>query len=153
MRPPDNLVVGGGRARPVPCVLEGLDLGSAGGACLFAEEDVVGAVGVERWVQVYQVDGVVRDVVAEDVQVIAVVEDVRLHVHCGEILARMAGRGARPCAPTWAAARVPSPAAATSAATPRSWPRSPGWSARSTCGRGARRGGAAGRSGAPETSD
>lgn len=46
---------------------------------VLAKENVVGAVGFEGRVQVYEVDGLVRDVVAEDVRVVAVVEDVGLH--------------------------------------------------------------------------
>ena len=76
----DYLVVGmRGRLAPVPGVLEGLDLGVADGSGLFAEEDVVGGLGVEGRVEVDEVDRVVRDVVAEDLEVVAVVEDVGLH--------------------------------------------------------------------------
>jgi hypothetical protein len=38
------------------------------------------ALGVERGVKVNEVDGVVWDVLAEDVEIVAVVEDVRVHV-------------------------------------------------------------------------
>ena len=34
---------------------------------------------VEGWVEVDEVDGVVRDVMAKDVEVVVVVEDVGLH--------------------------------------------------------------------------
>ncbi len=65
-------------------------MSSSGRPARLAEEDVVGAIGVERRVQVYEVDGLIRDVVPEDVQVIAVVEDVG--VHRGQILPRGRGR-------------------------------------------------------------
>ena len=74
----------------MPSVLERLYLRFAGGARGLAKENIVGTVGVERRVQVDEVYRLVRKVFAvpEDVQVIAVVEDVG--VHCGEILPRRA---------------------------------------------------------------
>jgi len=72
VRAADDLVVGlGRRFAPVPSVLEGLDLGVADGAGLLAEEDVVGGLGVEGRVQIDEVDRVVGDVMAQDVEVVA----------------------------------------------------------------------------------
>ncbi len=51
----------------------------ADGAGLFAEKYVVVGVRVEGRVEVDDVDALVGDVVAEDVEVVAVVEDVGLH--------------------------------------------------------------------------
>ena len=80
VRAADDFVVGlGGGFAPVPGVFEGFDLCVADGAGLFAEEDVVGGLGIEGWVEVDEVDGVVGDVMAKDVEVVAVVEDVGLH--------------------------------------------------------------------------
>ena len=49
------------------------------GAVFFGEEDVVVGVGVEGRIKVDQVHRFVVDVAAEDVEVVAVVEDVGLH--------------------------------------------------------------------------
>jgi hypothetical protein len=49
-------------------------------AALFLEEDVVGGVGVEGWVEVNQINARVRDVVAKNFQVIAKIELV-LSIH------------------------------------------------------------------------
>ena len=66
----------------MPGVLQkGLDLAVADGAGFFAEEHVVERFGVEGRVEVDEVYGVVGDVMAEDVEVVAVVEDVGFH--CG----------------------------------------------------------------------
>ena len=73
----DHVLEGGlGLPAPVPGVLEGGDLGGGFLAGALAEEDVVGGVGVEGRVQVDEVDGLVGDVLAEDVQVVAEVEAV-----------------------------------------------------------------------------
>ena len=64
----DHLVVRlRGRFAPVPGVFEGLDLGVADSAGLLAKEDVVGSLRVEGRVEVDEVDGVVGDVMAEDI--------------------------------------------------------------------------------------
>lgn len=42
------------------------------------EEDVVGAVRVEGWIQVDQIHGFIGDVVAEDIEVVTVVKSVHL---------------------------------------------------------------------------
>ena len=60
----------------MPSVLEGLDLGVADGAGLFAEEDVVISLGVEGRVEVDEVDGLVGTVSPEHVEIVAVVEQV-----------------------------------------------------------------------------
>ncbi len=59
---------------PLPAVFEGGNLGGGAAAVFFGEEDVVVLAGVEGWVEVDEVDGLVRDVVAEDFEVVAVVE-------------------------------------------------------------------------------
>ena len=59
---------------PLPGVLEGADLGGGAGAVLFGEEDVVVLAAVEGRVEVDEVDGLVLDVAAQDVEVVAVVE-------------------------------------------------------------------------------
>jgi len=60
----------------VPGVLEGQQLGIGGIARLVAEDDVVVAVGVEGRVEVDQVDGGIGQVATQDVEVVAVIEDV-----------------------------------------------------------------------------
>jgi hypothetical protein len=60
----------------VPGVLEGQQLGIASLARLVAEDDVVVAVGVEGRVEVDQVDAGIGQVATQDVEVVAVVEDV-----------------------------------------------------------------------------
>ena len=73
----DVLLVGALRLLgPLPGVGEGLDLGRGVFAGLFAEEDVVGSVGVKGRVEIDQVHRLVGDVVAEDVEVVAVEEGV-----------------------------------------------------------------------------
>jgi hypothetical protein len=63
----------------MPCVVEGDELSVALVAGLILEDDVVVTVRVEGRVEVDQVDGLFGDVSApKDVQVVAVVEDVRL---------------------------------------------------------------------------
>jgi hypothetical protein len=66
---------------PLPTVFEGGDLGGAARAVLLGEKDVVVLTGVEGWVEVDEVDGLVGDVVAEDFEVVAVVELVLLVGH------------------------------------------------------------------------
>jgi hypothetical protein len=60
----------------VPGVLEGQQLGTGGIARLVAEDDVVIAIGVEGLVEVDQVDGGSGQVATQDVEVVALVEDV-----------------------------------------------------------------------------
>ena len=62
---------------PLPGVGEGLDLGGGLLAGLLPEEDVVAGVGVEGRVEIDEVHGLVGDVVAQDGEVVAVVEGVR----------------------------------------------------------------------------
>jgi hypothetical protein len=78
----DDLFVGaGGFFVPLPGVLEGGDLGGGAATILFGEEDIVVLAGVEGRVEVDEVDGLVGDVVAQDLEVVAVVELV-LVVFC-----------------------------------------------------------------------
>jgi len=60
----------------VPGVLEGQQLGIGGVARLIAEDDVIVAVAVEGRVEVDQVNGGIGHVATQDVEVVAVVEDV-----------------------------------------------------------------------------
>ena len=71
----DDLLVGErGLLVPLPCVLEGGDLGGGAGAVFLGEEDVVVLAGVEGRIEVDEVDGLDGDVVAEDGEVVAVEE-------------------------------------------------------------------------------
>jgi hypothetical protein len=60
-----------GKLIPVPGVSEGANLRARLLARLVAEQDVVRRVRVERRVEVDEVDGLRRDVVAQDSQVVA----------------------------------------------------------------------------------
>ena len=80
----DDVLVGAlGVESPVPGVVKGGDLGGGVLAGAFFEQDVVGGVGVERRVEVDEVDRLVRDVLAEDGEVIAEVELVGPGGHLG----------------------------------------------------------------------
>ena len=71
----DDLLVGErGLLVPLPCVLEGGDLGGGARAVLLREEDVVVLAGVEGRIEVDEIDGLAGDVVAEDGEVVAVEE-------------------------------------------------------------------------------
>jgi hypothetical protein len=78
----DLFVAAGGFFVPLPGVLEGGDLGGGAGAVLFGEEDVVVLTGVEGRVELDEVYGLVGDVVAEDLEVVAVVELVFFVIRC-----------------------------------------------------------------------
>ncbi len=65
-----------GLVRPVPGVLEGFDLRLAGVALGGLEEEVVVALGIKGRVEVDEVHGFGGDAVAQDVEVVAVVEVV-----------------------------------------------------------------------------
>jgi hypothetical protein len=65
-----------GRWTPVPGILEGQQLGIGGIARLVAEDDVVVAIRVEGRVEVDQVDGGIGQVATQDIEVVAVVEDI-----------------------------------------------------------------------------
>jgi hypothetical protein len=60
----------------VPGILEGRDLGFRLLPALVLEQHVVGAVGIERRVEIDQVDRFVRDMLAQDRQVVAVEEGI-----------------------------------------------------------------------------
>ena len=66
------LVDGFGVDVPMPGIFKGIYLGSGLVAGFVFEEDVVVAVGVERWVKVDEVDGFIGDVLAKDGEVIAI---------------------------------------------------------------------------------
>jgi hypothetical protein len=59
---------------PVPRVLEGADLAGGVGAVFLVEEGVVALGGVEGRVQIDEVHGLVFEVTAQDVEVVAVVK-------------------------------------------------------------------------------
>jgi len=61
---------------PGPRILERLDLACGALAVVLGEEDVVGGVAVERRIEVDEVDRPVGDVAPQDVEIVAVVEDV-----------------------------------------------------------------------------
>lgn len=90
----DDFLIGGfGVHVPLPCVFEGHDLGAGAGAVFFGEEDVVVLAAVEGRVEVDEVDGFVLDMLAEDAEVVAVIELVLLcGLHGGVILTRITGR-------------------------------------------------------------
>ena len=58
----------------VPGVLKGHDLRGGAGAVALGEEDVVVLAAVEGRVEIDEVDGLVLDVLAQDDEVVAVVE-------------------------------------------------------------------------------
>ena len=60
----------------MPGIIEGGDLCRRLFAALFAEQDVIGGVGVEGRVEVDQVNAFSVDVLAQDVEVVAEVEFV-----------------------------------------------------------------------------
>ena len=63
----DDVLVGAhGVDVPLPCVLEGVNLGAGLGAVFFGEEDVVVLAGVEGRIEVDEIDGLVLDVALED---------------------------------------------------------------------------------------
>ena len=69
----DDLVEGVlGMVVPVPGVLEGLDLRVGAVAGLRLEQDVVIGVRVERRVEVDEVDALARDMLAQNVEIVAV---------------------------------------------------------------------------------
>ena len=78
----DDFLVGAlGVHVPLPGVFEGHDLRGGAGAVALGEEHVVVLAAVEGRVEVDEVDGLVLDVLAQDGEVIAVIETVLLH--CG----------------------------------------------------------------------
>ena len=81
----DHFVGALGIEVPLPCVLEGVNLGAGLGAVFLCEENVVVLSGVEGRVEVDKIDGFVFDVALEDFVVVAVVELVLLGGHgCDE---------------------------------------------------------------------
>jgi hypothetical protein len=62
-----------------------IEIGIGGVARLVAEDDVVVAIGVEGRVEVDQVDGGIGQVATQDVEVVAVVEDVGLRRPLGDL--------------------------------------------------------------------
>ena len=70
-----DLTVGAlGLLVPMPGVVEGMNLGGGPFAARLLEQNVVRGVGVERRVEVDEIDALIRDVLPQDVQVIAKVE-------------------------------------------------------------------------------
>ena len=66
-----------GGSGPVPGIAERFDLRGRLAAALLFEQDVVIAVGVERRIEVDQIDGGAREVLLENVEVVSVVQ--RIH--------------------------------------------------------------------------
>lgn len=66
---------------PFPCIFEGHDLRSGTGAVALGEEDVVVLAAVEWRIEIDEVYGFVLDVLAQDGEVVAVIETVVFH--CG----------------------------------------------------------------------
>ncbi len=62
----DFFVSAHGVGVPLPCVLEGVDLGAGLRAVFLGEEDVVVLAGVEGRIEVDEIDGLVLDVAPED---------------------------------------------------------------------------------------
>lgn len=67
-----------GFALPVPCpgIRKGLNLACGFAFVFFREEDVVIGIGIERRVQINEVDGFVFDMQTHHVQIIAIIEQV-----------------------------------------------------------------------------
>ena len=73
----NKLVIGAfGGDTPVPGIIESLELGIGGLAAFVFEEDVIGAVGIERRVEVDEVYALSGNVFTQDGEVVAVVEGV-----------------------------------------------------------------------------
>ena len=71
----DDLLVGErGLFVPLPCVLEGGDLGGGARAVLLGNQDVVVLAGVEGRIEIDEIDRLRGDVVAEDGEVVSVEE-------------------------------------------------------------------------------
>src|SRR5271157_2757788 len=84
----DDFLVGAfGVHVPLPRVLECHDLRAGTGAVFFREEDVVVLAAVERRVEVDEVHRLILDVLAQDLEIVAVIEFVLFH--CGSILTRI----------------------------------------------------------------
>jgi len=87
---------------PAPGVLEGPDLRGRPGAVVLGEQDVVVLVALERRVEVDEVNRLVLDIAPEDIEIVAVVQDVLSHDSSSHRRRRAAnhylsvGRGARP---------------------------------------------------------
>ena len=87
---------------PLPGILERLDLGiGAGGAGRGAEQHIVAGVRIERRVEVDQVDAAVRDVAAQDVQIVAVIKVVGGAVGAGARHRRNQARRRDRCMSLW----------------------------------------------------
>ena len=84
----DDFLVGAlGVHVPLPRVLEGHDLRTGTRAVFFREEYVVVLTAVERRVEVDEVNRLILDVLAQDFEIVAVIEFVLFH--CGTILTRI----------------------------------------------------------------
>jgi hypothetical protein len=58
---------------PRPCVLKGANLAGGSRAVLFLKEGVVVLRGVERWVEINEVNGLILDVSLQDFEIVAVI--------------------------------------------------------------------------------
>ncbi len=75
-----------GENSALPCVLKRHDLRTGAGAVFFGEEYVVILPAVERRIKVDEVYRLILDVLAQDFEIVAVIEFVLFH--CGSILTR-----------------------------------------------------------------
>ena len=64
---------------PLPRILKRHDLRGGFFPALFLEEDVVGGAGIERWVEVDQVNTGIRHILPQNSQIVAEVELVLVH--------------------------------------------------------------------------
>ena len=79
---------------PMPGVLEGFNLRLAVVAARRFEEQIVVALGIERRVEIDEVNGFVRNVLAEDLEIVAVIELVHWR---GSVRGKMGGVNFRLC--------------------------------------------------------
>ena len=77
-------------------VLERLDLRIAAAAGLELEQHVVIGVRVERRIEVDQIDAVARDVIAQDIEIVAIEKLVHAHPLIGLVRLTVGGGWARP---------------------------------------------------------
>jgi hypothetical protein len=80
---------------PLPGILERLDLRRSLRAVTLGEQDVVAGVGIERRIEVDEIDALIGDVSPEHVEVVAVIEQVIWHGPTGFYHRQLRG----PCLP------------------------------------------------------
>ena len=78
----DDLLVGAlGVDVPLPCVLEGVNLGAGLRAVFLGEEDIVVLAGVEGRVEIDEIDRLVLHITLEDFKIVTVIELVFIVGH------------------------------------------------------------------------